>query len=218
MHPVNIFTPYFPKIHSNIIFQSTPRCYEWSLLPFTFSDQNFYSFLISPMSGTWDQRMTKNIDLINIYDFYLNNFSIWWILNKKQGEKRCDCMLCNVCSVIIFASVLSWGTKEGWAQPVCIVTWNASEKCECCTVLYAVQCAVCALHCLIFCAMRSVRSTVLYSVRCAVCATLCYMLCHAQCALHCAICCAMRSVRYTVLFAVPCADDTIAHVLSSVSL
>jgi hypothetical protein len=40
MHPAHIFPPYFPKIHSNIIFPSTRRSSEWSL-PFRFSDKNF---------------------------------------------------------------------------------------------------------------------------------------------------------------------------------
>jgi len=39
MNPVRIFSPYFPKIHSNIIFPLTPRSSEW-FLPFRFSDQN----------------------------------------------------------------------------------------------------------------------------------------------------------------------------------
>jgi hypothetical protein len=33
-------SPYFPKIYSNIIFQSTPVSSEW-FLPIGFSDQNF---------------------------------------------------------------------------------------------------------------------------------------------------------------------------------
>jgi hypothetical protein len=40
MHPVHTFSPYFPKIYSNIVFPSTPMSSEWSL-PFTFSSQNF---------------------------------------------------------------------------------------------------------------------------------------------------------------------------------
>jgi hypothetical protein len=40
MHPVHNFLHYFPKIHYNIIFQSTPVCPEWSL-SFSFSGQNF---------------------------------------------------------------------------------------------------------------------------------------------------------------------------------
>jgi len=31
MHPVHTFPPYFPKIHSNIIFPSTPMSTEWSV-------------------------------------------------------------------------------------------------------------------------------------------------------------------------------------------
>jgi hypothetical protein len=40
MHPIHTFPPYFPKIHSNIIFPSMPTCFEWSH-PFYFSDHNF---------------------------------------------------------------------------------------------------------------------------------------------------------------------------------
>jgi len=39
MNPVRNLTPYFPKIHSNIILPSTPMSYELSLL-FRFSNQN----------------------------------------------------------------------------------------------------------------------------------------------------------------------------------
>jgi len=38
-HPVHTFSFYFPKIHPNIIFPSTPRSFEVSL-PFKFPDQN----------------------------------------------------------------------------------------------------------------------------------------------------------------------------------
>jgi len=39
MQAVHSFPPYFPKIHSNIIFPSTSRSSSWSL-PFRFCDQN----------------------------------------------------------------------------------------------------------------------------------------------------------------------------------
>jgi len=39
------FPPYFPEIHSNIIWPSTPRSYKWPLF-FRFSDQNLYIFLL----------------------------------------------------------------------------------------------------------------------------------------------------------------------------
>jgi len=39
MHPVHTLPPYFPKIHSNIIFSSTPISSELSLT-FGFSNQN----------------------------------------------------------------------------------------------------------------------------------------------------------------------------------
>jgi hypothetical protein len=40
IYPVHIFPPCFSKIHSNIIFPSTPRSYTWSL-PLRFSNKNF---------------------------------------------------------------------------------------------------------------------------------------------------------------------------------
>jgi hypothetical protein len=40
IHQVQIFPPYFTKIHFNIIFPSMPMSSEWSL-PFTLTDQNF---------------------------------------------------------------------------------------------------------------------------------------------------------------------------------
>jgi hypothetical protein len=40
MNPVQNFPHYFPRIHSNITFSSTPRSSELSL-PFKFTDQNF---------------------------------------------------------------------------------------------------------------------------------------------------------------------------------
>jgi hypothetical protein len=47
IHPVHNFVPYFPKIHSNNIFPSTPLSSEWCL-PFRVSEQNFV--LISRLS------------------------------------------------------------------------------------------------------------------------------------------------------------------------
>jgi len=46
MNPVHSFPPYFPKIHSNIIFLSTPRSCKW-FLPSGFSTKILYKFLIS---------------------------------------------------------------------------------------------------------------------------------------------------------------------------
>jgi len=43
MNPVHTFLTYFSRIHSNIIFPSTPRYFEWSR-PFIFFDQNFVCF------------------------------------------------------------------------------------------------------------------------------------------------------------------------------
>jgi hypothetical protein len=41
-----LLSPYFPKIHSNIIFPSTPTSFKWSL-PFKFSDQNIATCYMS---------------------------------------------------------------------------------------------------------------------------------------------------------------------------
>jgi hypothetical protein len=43
MHPVHNFPPYFPKIHSNNILPSMPRCFKWSV-PFWFPEENFLRF------------------------------------------------------------------------------------------------------------------------------------------------------------------------------
>jgi hypothetical protein len=47
MNSVHIFPLYFPKIHFNIIFLSTPTSSEWSL-PFSFSDKEFVRILHLP--------------------------------------------------------------------------------------------------------------------------------------------------------------------------
>jgi len=56
MNPVHILPPYYLQIHSNIMFLSTPRPSVWSL-PFRFSDQNLYAFLIMPMRATYPARI-----------------------------------------------------------------------------------------------------------------------------------------------------------------
>jgi hypothetical protein len=50
-NPVHTLQPYFLMINSNIIFPPTTTSSGWSL-PFRFSDQNFYAFLISFMLAT----------------------------------------------------------------------------------------------------------------------------------------------------------------------
>jgi len=75
MHPVHIFPPYFPKIHSNIIIPSTPWSSEWSL-PFKFSKQNFVR--MSHFSHA-------------CYMFASNNFrwsvKLWSLLQSHQNNK-----------------------------------------------------------------------------------------------------------------------------------
>jgi len=48
---VHTFPHYFPNIHFNIIFQSTPMSYEWSFLS-GFSTKILYAFLISSTRAT----------------------------------------------------------------------------------------------------------------------------------------------------------------------
>jgi len=47
MNPVHNFPPYFPKIHSSVIFSSTPRSPEWCL-PYRFCDKHFVCIVIFP--------------------------------------------------------------------------------------------------------------------------------------------------------------------------
>jgi hypothetical protein len=47
MQPIHIFSPNFTKIHSNIMFPSTPRSSKW-LFPSAFPTNLLYAFLISP--------------------------------------------------------------------------------------------------------------------------------------------------------------------------
>jgi len=51
MNPVHNLPPYFPKIHSNIIFSFTPR-FSKSSLPFRFSDQNCVCIFHFPTCAT----------------------------------------------------------------------------------------------------------------------------------------------------------------------
>jgi hypothetical protein len=47
MHPIHIFPPYFPKIHSNVIFPSTPGSSKWSL-PYRFESKYCIQFSSLP--------------------------------------------------------------------------------------------------------------------------------------------------------------------------
>jgi hypothetical protein len=67
MHPVHTVSPYFPKIHSNIILPSMPKSSEWSL-HFRFSNQNINAFLISSIRATWPNNLIL-LDLITLTIF-----------------------------------------------------------------------------------------------------------------------------------------------------
>jgi len=64
LHLVHTFSPYFPKIHSDVILPSTPRSSECSL-PFRLSDQILYAFLISPTHATRPAHSTL-LDLLTL--------------------------------------------------------------------------------------------------------------------------------------------------------
>jgi hypothetical protein len=73
MNSVHKFTQYCPKIHSNIILPSVPMSSAWSL-PFRFSDQCFYAFIISPMPATCPVHL---ILLYLITIIYGEVYSLW---------------------------------------------------------------------------------------------------------------------------------------------
>jgi len=58
MHLVRTFPVYFPKIHSNTIFPSTPLSSEWSVL-FILSNQNFVC--ISSLCGIFQRPGTSSL-------------------------------------------------------------------------------------------------------------------------------------------------------------
>jgi len=67
MHSVHTLSPYFPEIHSNFIFSSTPRSLKLSL-PFRFADHNFTYILISPMRAICSAHLIL-LDLITLLIF-----------------------------------------------------------------------------------------------------------------------------------------------------
>jgi hypothetical protein len=67
MNPIQNVPFYFPKIHSNIIFPSTPRSSEW-LFPSGFQTKILYAFLISPMRSTFPAYFIF-LDLVTIIIF-----------------------------------------------------------------------------------------------------------------------------------------------------
>jgi len=75
IHPVLTSSPYFPKLHSNIIFPSTSRS-SMSSLPFRFSNQNFVYIIISAMRATftahhklWSSSLCSFLNLCSIFFF-----------------------------------------------------------------------------------------------------------------------------------------------------
>jgi len=67
INSVQTFPPYFPKIHSNITFPSTPTFSVWSL-PFRFSHQHFLFILHLPMHVTCPTHLIL-LDLITLIMF-----------------------------------------------------------------------------------------------------------------------------------------------------
>jgi hypothetical protein len=63
VHPVHNFPPYFPKIHSNIVFLSTATSSEWSL-PFRFSGDNCVCTCHLPMRATFPPISSSSCSLL----------------------------------------------------------------------------------------------------------------------------------------------------------
>jgi hypothetical protein len=74
MNPLHTFPSSFWKIHSNIVFTSTPRSWEWSL-PFRCSDQNLNVFPISAMYATCPAHLIL-LDLITLMTFS-KTYKLW---------------------------------------------------------------------------------------------------------------------------------------------
>jgi len=70
LRQTNLFhtlSPYFPKVHSNIIHPSLPGSSEWSL-PFSFPTKILYAFLISSVHATCPAHLIL-LDLITLMTF-----------------------------------------------------------------------------------------------------------------------------------------------------
>jgi len=72
------YSPLFSKIHSNVIFPSTPSSYEWSLA-FTFSNQNIVCILVTPVRATCHSHLI--LDLI-ILIIFCGAYNLWSSLSS----------------------------------------------------------------------------------------------------------------------------------------
>jgi len=98
MNPVNIFPPYFSKIHSNIIFPSMPRSSKWSL-PFRLSDKILYAFLISPKCATCPTHLT--LLFLNIQTVFGEVHKLWsWLCSLPQPPDTSSLLGSNILNTL----------------------------------------------------------------------------------------------------------------------
>jgi hypothetical protein len=86
MNPIHTLTIYLPKIHSNIVFPSTPRSSEWTF-PFSFSNQNIVC--ISNLSNACYMPCLSYIIWLVYLIIFGEEYTLWsFALNNHGKNKR----------------------------------------------------------------------------------------------------------------------------------
>jgi len=118
MNPVHTFTPYFPKIHSNINFLSMPLCYK-CYLPFIFSYKNFvYALLLSHASYKPTDLILHDLVtlLISGEAYKLRSSSLCGLLQSLSTTSLLGLHIlqntCNLCSALVSEVKFHTHTEE----------------------------------------------------------------------------------------------------------